>query len=130
MATLSTAAKNAAIDAIVARMETGATTPGIRFGIIKTGPAFMMSADLPSPAFGAAVNGRADLLAPVELLFSDAGTPISWGLHSRDAIEMVLVLSGTVGDAGSGADMEWTPSIMPVVALQKLRLVTLRLEML
>ncbi len=119
MATISTAAKNAALDAIVLLGETGTTNPGIMLYI--TGPSneTVLFAACPSPAFGAAVGGRADLLATAELSYFGSFTPTLWHLVTR--ANEFLIANATLGNVGSGADMEWNPSVLPGVFLQKLR---------
>jgi hypothetical protein len=126
MATLSTAAKNAALDAIVLLGETGTTNPGIMLYI--TGPSneTVVFAAFPSPAFGAAAVGRAELLAPAELIYSTSFTPTLWNLVTRE--NTFLIINATLGGAGSGADMEWNPSVLTGVFAQKLRVDSLFLE--
>lgn len=129
MATLSTAAKNAALDAIVLLGETGAIRTGITLSLQSAGAVFEFIAPFPSPAFGAAVAGRADLLAPLDLaneLIPGGSAPTSWQLITRD--NQFFVTGGAVGSVGGGAEMEFSPSPLPFVFGQILRVATFSLE--
>ncbi len=128
MATLSTAAKNAALDAIVLLGETGVIRTGITLSLQSAGAVFEFLAAFPSPAFGAAAAGRADLLAPADLPNGFVGSlaPTSWQLITRD--NQFLVIGGAVGSLGSGAEMEFNPSPLPILVNQILRVSTFSLE--
>lgn len=98
--TLSTAAKNAAADAVVDLIDVGAGTATM---VIKdSGGTALCTINLADPAFGAASSGTATLLGvPLSGTAGATGTASTFDVEDQDG---TVVYSGTVGIAGSGAD--------------------------
>ena len=125
---LSVAAKNAALDAVVALMELGTTLPGVRFHLLTSPSTFLSFVDLPLPAWGPASNGQKDLLATAIVAVSTGGTPNQWLLQDRDLAVTIEGRIGTsVGNPGSGTELQVSPANVAMVAGQSYRLTRLTL---
>lgn len=106
MTTLATAARNAACDAVVDLVDAGAGAGNL---VLKSaGGAVLCTIALAATAFGAAVAGVADLagtpLSALGTAAAGAGTDAATcELQDGDG---TVVVTGTVGITGSGADLE------------------------
>lgn len=98
-AVLTTAALNAACDAVVDLVDVGAGTATVVFWAGGVGSATLRTFDLADPAFGAASSGSAALLG-VPLSDTDAasGTVNAFSVEDQDGTE---VWRGTVGTSGT-----------------------------
>jgi hypothetical protein len=109
MATLSTAARNAAVDAITAEIDNGTA---VARGILRLyGPSFTPTINsvflgTGVPTFGAASGGSATAFRSSEK-FTSVGTATLTGyaIFNRDNVATIFSVNG-VGDVGSGADIE------------------------
>lgn len=121
MATLSTAAQNAALQALLNLLNVGATFAGPAFGVISTAPAFMfLEAIDTAPAFSVSGGSASLTNAPRDLVMSVGGTvraTTGMVLASRGGTTHVFLNVGTVG---SGADVELIT--LSALAGQKLRI--------
>jgi hypothetical protein len=109
MATLSTAARNAAVDAITAEIDNG--TAVARGFLVLYGPGFtpvVHSVFLGTglPTFGAASGGAAAAVNS-SFKFTSTGTATITGYAIFSRANVATIFSATgVGDVGSGADIE------------------------
>ena len=100
--TLSTAARNAAVDAISALVDAGAGTNG-QMRIKTAGAVVLATIDLQATAFSAAVGGTATALGlPLQDPSAAAGgVAATFDIVDKDG---TVVYSGTVSIAGGGGD--------------------------
>lgn len=106
--TLTTAARNAAANAVVDLIDAGAGTAQIQISTTEddyVGPELLAEIALPNPAFGAAAVGVATLLGvPLsDTSANNTGTAAFMRITDRDGTE---VFKGTVTAGGGGGDIE------------------------
>jgi hypothetical protein len=128
MATLSPAAKNAALDAITAILDANG---GGRIRLRTAGSVTLMDTALfgSAPRWGVAAGGSVSANAlPDTRAFTGTGTVAQYILDSGAGTAVIFNISGTgVGDVGSGAEMEM--NVRAVVTGQILRINTLTLSL-
>lgn len=121
MATFSDAAKLAALQGIVDAMESaGVIYDGIVLILNAAGPVFINALFInafPIPAFQQTGPTQLSLISP-KLLTVEIGAGVLTGAHLVGRDNNIWV-SMTVGDAGSGAECEITPSNLALVAGQQ-----------
>lgn len=107
--THSTAARNAAADAVVDRLDLGSGTAAGKL-VFKTGGGTTLAVlPLSNPAFGAASSGVATASPITSDSNADAsGTATVFELQDRDN---TVVISGTVGN-GSGGDINLSSNVI------------------
>lgn len=103
--TRSTAARNAAVDAVVDLIDVGTTNPNGQLIIMAAGDVEVATLDFANPAFGAASSGTGTANAITGDSSATGGTAVAFKTVNRDGTE---VYRGTVGTVGSGADLELT----------------------
>jgi hypothetical protein len=121
MATLSTAAKDAALQAIVNLMNVGTLFAGPLFNVVSTVPAIMFQNAIDvAPAFTVS-GGVASLInAPRDLTLTAGGTVrATSGIALLNRAASVAIFIFRVGTVGSGEDIEMLTTT--AVAGQKLR---------
>jgi hypothetical protein len=128
MATLSTAAKNAALDAITALLDSGTGRTALLLytaGFASNLVAVQLTAA--EPTWGAASGGSASVNGlPNTYAISGTGTIVAYILLSGVPSSTISNATG-VGDVGSGAEMEM--NVRDVVAGQILRINSLTLSL-
>lgn len=97
--TLSTAAKNAAIDAVVDLLDAGAADANGDIKIYDSTPTLLATLQCSNPAFGAAAAGVATAAAITGAAAVATGTAATFEACDRDN---TVVFEGTVGESGSG----------------------------
>lgn len=98
----STAARNAATDALVDLVDGGSANAAGSLKIYTSGDTLLCSITLSNPAFGSTAAGVVSLAGlPVNGTASATGTAAKFKIFDRDDAEWGR---GTVGVAGSGAD--------------------------
>ncbi len=109
MATLSVAARNAALDAVIALAESpvGAGFPSVSVFVLTSGFSTLTSFFLPLGAWAPASGGSKALVAPVIFPVASSGTAAICQLVDRTFF--VFINSLTVGDTGSGLEVEFSP---------------------
>jgi hypothetical protein len=123
MPTLSTAGKNAALDAIRALAETGAALPNARL-FMRDGTSQLASPlDLGTGSFNTASGGQMTSVNTSMGIFMFAGGDLdNFIIRARDAS---IFLDGTIGLIGSGADIELTNTNVTSVQTGNLGQITL-----
>lgn len=109
MATLSTAGKNAVCDALVALLQSGATFAAPLLSVRTAANISIITSLVSStvPSWGAASNGRADLLVTgLRYNVANVGAVVSYLLIDRNGSSVISQLLTGVGDVGSGSDIE------------------------
>jgi len=101
--TLSTAARNAACDAIVDLADVGTTDANGDLVIMTAGDVEIATLALSDPAFGASVSGVSTANTITSDTNATGGTAALFKVVDKDNTE---VWRGTVGATGSGADLE------------------------
>lgn len=105
--TLSTAARNAACDAVVDLTDAGATDAGGDLVIRDSGNVELAIFVLDAPAFGAAATGTASLLGlPKTVTAAATGTADNALLRDRDNTDIITGL--TVGTSGTDVTIDNT----------------------
>lgn len=99
--TLSTAARNASVDAVVGLLDQGSGSNGT-LEILTSNDTIIAEFDLPNPCFGSASNGMATANSISGTVATGTGTAAKW--QAKDANGDVI-LSGEIGSIGSGASM-------------------------
>ena len=99
--TLTTAARNAAADAVVDLCDSGASAGNLKL-YHSDGTTVLSTHALNDPAFGAAATGTATANAIGSATASGTGTATTFKLFDSDSTE---VLSGTVTGTGGGGDI-------------------------
>ncbi len=107
--TLSTAARNAAADAIVDLVDAGTTDSAGDIILMTSGDVEVSTHLLSNPAFGAAAAGSATANAIGDDTSATGGTATLFKVQDRDNNE---IWRGTVGTTGSGADLEMPSNII------------------
>lgn len=98
------AARNAATDAVVDRVDLGAANPQARIAFRSAVPADVVVCDMAAPpAFGAAAAGIAAAAAIAQGVAGAPGTVNSFQIRDRDNN---AIISGTVSAVGGGGDVE------------------------
>lgn len=100
--TLTTAARNAACNAIVDLVDVGSTNASARIELMTSGDVEVATMVMSNPAFGAAVAGVATANSISNDSSATGGTVALFRVIDRDETE---VWRGTVGTPGSGADV-------------------------
>lgn len=100
--TNSTAAKNAACDAVVDLLDSGAGANGTLEILDTDGTTVLVTFNLPSPAFGSASDGDAEANAITDASASASGTAASYRAKDTDGN---VVWTGSVTATGGGGDM-------------------------
>lgn len=104
MSTLSTAALNAACNAVVDLIDVGSGTATCVFYAGGVGGTTLATFNLPNPAFGSASSGAAALNGtPLTATAAATGTANAYGFEDRDGTQ---VWSGTVGTSGTEITMD------------------------
>ena len=101
--TLSTAARNAAANAIVDLVDGGTTDANGDLVIMTSGEVEVATLAFANPAFGAASSGVATANAITADSSATGGTAAIFVVQDRDNTE---IWRGSVGTPGSGADLE------------------------
>jgi len=105
MATLSTAARNAACQAIVSLVDAGTTNANGQLIIMTAGDVAVSTHNLSNPAFGAPVSGVATASAIADDTNAAGGTAALFKFVDRDGTE---VFRGTVGTTGAELNLSST----------------------
>jgi len=106
---LTTSAKNAAVNAVTALIETGVGASNGVLVLLTADNREVATAQLSSPAFGSAANGT----ATANSISSD--TDVSGGLATRFSVrnkDNIEVFTGTVSTAGGGGDLQLTTPLL------------------
>jgi hypothetical protein len=119
MATLSVAARNAALDSI-ATLLNGSSGP--RLAIFNTSFGLMLNSNSPTP-FGSASAGRVEVPATVDRTLTGSGTMFSMALATGGG---TILVSAAIGLVGSGSEMEI--DVLTAVSGQVIRFTTIALE--
>lgn len=97
--TLSTAAKNAAVDAVVDLLDAGSADANGDIKIYDSGDNLLATLQCTNPAFGAAASGVATAAAITGAAATATGTADYFTACDRDNTE---IFRGDVGESGSG----------------------------
>lgn len=124
MATLSLAAQNAALQAIVDLANTGTQFPGPLFQLISDAPAAMFLGPIDASPAWSVSGGVASLInAPIDLVVTTGGTvrsSVGAGLFNRNSTGSTLIAILDFGTVGSGEDVEMIT--LSALAGQKFRI--------
>lgn len=107
--TISTAARNAACDAIVDLVDGGSSDANGDLVLMTSGDVEVATLALSNPAFGAASSGAATAATISNDTSATGGTVALFKVQDRDNVE---IFRGTVGTTGSGADLEISTTII------------------
>ena len=107
--TLTTAARNAACDAIVDLVDGGSTDASGDLVLMTSGDVEVATLVLSNPAFGAASSGVATAATITSDSSATGGTAALFKIVDRDNTE---IWRGTVGTTGSGADLEMSTTVI------------------
>lgn len=107
--TLTTAARNAACNAIVDLVDGGSTDASGDLVLMTSGDVEVATLVLSNPAFGAAATGVATAASITSDSSATGGTAALFKIVDRDNVE---VWRGTVGTTGSGADLEMSTTVI------------------
>lgn len=99
----STAARNAAADAVVDLLDTGSGDPAGDLRLLTSGDVVLVTMPLANPAFGASSSGVATASAIADATAAASGTAAKFQLRDRDNNN---VITGTVTATGGGGDFE------------------------
>jgi hypothetical protein len=107
--TLSTAARNAACNAIVDLVDGGTTDSAGDIVLMGSGDVEVATCLMSNPAFGAAATGVATAAAIASDTNATGGTIFAFKVVDRDNAEL---WRGSVGTTGSGADLEMSTTLI------------------